>query len=237
MSRRQRRSKGPNSKREQLGDSKALRPVIVGASAPRSTRKWGLLAVVGITVLVVAGSYYWFDFESPPLEPLGANSQADFYRRVLASDPENDEAHYNLGLLLQSQGKLDEAVFHYRRAIEMSGDDASYHNNLGAALADLREFDEAVEHFNRAITLDNDFAEAHVNLGNALFSQEKLEDAIVHFRRAIELKPDYVKAHNNLAVALKQMGHLDEAYRHRFEAMRLEQAQKVLGTQVPVRND
>ena len=153
MSRRRRRSKGPNSKREQLGDSKAARPATADASATRLTWKWGLPAVVGITVLVVIGIYYWFDFEPPPLEPFDRGSQADFYRRVLTSDPENNEAHYNLGLVLQSQGKVNEAVSHYRRAIAISDDIASYHNNLGAALADLRKFDEAVEHQTKAISL------------------------------------------------------------------------------------
>ena len=131
-----------------------------------------------------------------------------------------------IGFVLQSQGKLDEAISHYRRAVALSGNQARYHNNLGAALAVQDNLDEAIDHFNQAIKCEPDNAEAIFNLGNVFFSQEKLADAINQYRRVIELKPDYAKAHNNLAVALKKTGHLQEAYQHRYEAMRLERMQQ-----------
>lgn len=230
MSRR-RRSKRPTSKRGQQAGSKAAKPANVVTPPARPAGNRGLLSAIGIMILVAIGSYYWFNSEPPPVESLDRNSQADFYRKVLASDPENNEAQYNLGLVLQSQGKVDEAVAHYRRAIAISGENAGYHNNLGAALAGLGKFDKAVEHFNQAISIDPQNAESEFNLGNALMSQEKIEEAIGHYRQAIKLKPDYGKAHNNLAVALKQTGHLDEAFRHRYEAMRLETAQKGAASQ------
>jgi len=233
MSRSRRRSKGSSSDRGSVVAS----PATAESSATRPLRKWGLPAVIGMTVVVVVGSYFWLHFEPPPLNPLERQSAADIYRTALSVDPENHEAHYNLGLELQSQGKLDEAISHYRRAIEISGKDGGYHNNLGAALAALGKLDQAVDHFNKAITFDPNNAEARFNLGNALFYQEELESAIGHYRRAIELKPDYAGAHNNLAVALKQTGHLQEATQHRLEAMRLERAQQGAGSQDSVRSE
>jgi cytochrome c-type biogenesis protein CcmH/NrfG len=35
--------------------------------------------------------------------------------RVLANDPENAEAHYNLGRMLEGEGQNEEAVTHYRQ--------------------------------------------------------------------------------------------------------------------------
>jgi tetratricopeptide (TPR) repeat protein len=192
------------------------------------SQKWWLPTILVIATMLVIASYFWFDYQSPPLPIAAQKSPADVYYSMISENPENHDAHYNLGLVLQSQGKLEEAITHYRQAIALSGGDARYHNNLGAALAATRKVDEAIEHFNQAIALDPTNAGAFCNLGNAYFSQEKIEEAKNQYRRAIEIKPDYAKAHNNLAVALKQTGQLKQAYQHRYEAMRLERAQQGL---------
>ena len=120
-----------------------------------------------------------------------------------SNDP---NAHYNLGLALQSQGKLSEAIHEYRRALEIDDDHAEAHNNLAAALAASDELDDAIDHFRRVVELKPDYAQGYLNLGNALIAQRKVDEAIRHYRRAVEIKGDYAKAHNNLAVALKQTG-------------------------------
>ena len=144
----------------------------------------------------------------------------------LNRSPDDPNAYYNLGLALQSQGKLTEAVREYRRALEFDDDHAEAHNNLAVALAASDELNEAIDHFRRVVELKPDYAQGHLNLGNALIAQCKLDEAIHHYRRAVELKADYAKAHNNLAVALKQTGRLEEAYRHMQEAMRLKRAEE-----------
>jgi len=218
MSRRQSRSKSSNS--ESKHDQ--------GLSVRSSGQKRRLSALTLVTVLIVAGSYYWFRFKPPPLVSVQQPTVADGYRAAIATEPENYKAHYNLGLVLQSQGKNDEAIFHYQRAIEITGGDVRYHNNLGAALSATGKLDEAIRHFNQAIEFDPNNSEVRFNFGNALFLQEKLEEAMVQFRRTIQLKPDHAKAHNNLAVALKKSGYLKEAFQHRNEAMRLERSQQGL---------
>ena len=191
-----------------------------------ANRIWRLPVLLALTLLIVAGSYFWFDYERPSFRIEPQQSSADVHRAILLANPENHDAHYNLGRALQTEGKLEDAISHYRRAIALSGGDASYHNNLGAALAAQGKLEEAIEQFDRAIEFDPSNAEARFNAGNALYSQDKVDEAIAQYRRAIELKADYAKAHNNLAVALKQSGHLEEAYQHRYEAMRLERAQQ-----------
>jgi tetratricopeptide (TPR) repeat protein len=60
--------------------------------------------------------------------------------------------HSNLGLALQAQGKLKEAVASYRRALAHKPDDAYAHTNLGSALKQQGELEEAVAlHFYSAL--------------------------------------------------------------------------------------
>jgi predicted O-linked N-acetylglucosamine transferase (SPINDLY family) len=133
------------------------------------------------------------------------------YRRILQAEPNQVEAHINLGAAFKEQGKLDEAVACYRRALELKPDLAEAHSNLGNALKQQGKLDEAVACHRRALELKPDFVEAHNNLGNALKDQGKLDEAVACFRRALELKPGFAAAHNNLGNVFNDEGKLHEA--------------------------
>ena len=120
---------------------------------------------------------------------------------ALELKPDYAEAHNNLGVAFEDQGKLDEAVACYRRALELKPDYAEAHNNLGDALQGQGKLDEAVACYRRALELKPDYPEAHNNLGNALKDQGKLDEAVACYHRALELKPDYAEAHVNRALA------------------------------------
>jgi len=139
------------------------------------------------------------------------------YRLVLVEQPGNAEAHYNLGVVLQSMGKQDEAIASYRRAIECKPEFAQAHNNLASALKAVGKMEQAVESYRQAIARKPDYAEAHFNLGNTLRDMGKSDQAIASFRLALQLKPDLVEAHNNLGNLLKDAAQFDEAvscFRH-----------------------
>ena len=78
--------------------------------------------------------------------------------------PDYAEAHNNLGIALNDQGKPDEAVACYRRALELKPDYAEAHNNLGIACKEQGKLDEAVACYRRALELKPDCVMAHSNL-------------------------------------------------------------------------
>ena len=110
-------------------------------------------------------------------------------------------AHVNLGLALEAQGKLDEAVAEYREAIRLKPDDASAHFNLGNALklpGEARRGDGRMPR--------GDPAQARRRLRPlrprpGSWDQGKYDEAVAEFREAIRLKPDDAAAHNNLGLA------------------------------------
>ena len=56
-------------------------------------------------------------------------------RRAIAIDPEEGDAHYNLGVLLENHKEdYDGAEQHYRRAIAIDPEDGHAHYNLGVLL-------------------------------------------------------------------------------------------------------
>ena len=144
-------------------------------------------------------------------EVLGEPGQPGGGRVAAEPEPVDGQAHNNLGIALQAQGRLDQAVAAYRQAVALDPDLAEAHNNLGTALREQGRPDEAAACYRRAIELRPDYPEAHNNLGNALRALGRLDEAIACLRRALALKPDYPHAHNNLGIALQEQGLLDEA--------------------------
>jgi tetratricopeptide (TPR) repeat protein len=134
-----------------------------------------------------------------------------FLTVAVALRPESAGARLNLGQVLQTKGRLDEAAVAFRKAIELKRDYAPAHNDLGLVLWKKGRANEAVAAYRRAIALQPDFAAAHFNLGLAFWQTDRPDEAINSFRRVIELKPDHAEAHCNVGGILRQQGEFAEA--------------------------
>lgn len=140
---------------------------------------------------------------------------------VIPADTMRAVTENDLGLALQEQGRLDEAIRQYRRAIELNPRHAASHSNLGTALAQREELDEAIAEFREAVRLHpNDLT--HRNLGRALLEKGGPAAAIEHLRRAAELQPDDVAAHIELGNLLIDQGRFEEAIGQFREAVRVD---------------
>ncbi|HXD00845.1 MAG TPA: tetratricopeptide repeat protein, partial [Verrucomicrobiae bacterium] len=73
------------------------------------------------------------------------------WRRTLAVNPDCWLADNNLGLMLVSQGHVDEAIEHYQKAIRNNPNSFQTLDNLGMAYAAKGQEDEAIEQYRNAI--------------------------------------------------------------------------------------
>ena len=124
-------------------------------------------------------------------------------QKSLKLDPQDADAHNNVGITFKELGRLEDAEKSLRQAIELKPDYAGAYNNLGITLKDLGRLDESELSLRQAIGLKPDYAEALSNLGNTLKELGKLEEAIGSYRQAINIKPDFTKAYFNMGKALK----------------------------------
>jgi tetratricopeptide (TPR) repeat protein len=104
-----------------------------------------------------------------------------------------------LGIALQRQGKLLQAVDVLDKAIELGPDVVESHSNRGIALKELGRPTEALASYDKAVALKPDFAEAHFNRGNVLQGLGQLEEATASYEKTIEIRPDLAEAHRNLS--------------------------------------
>ena len=142
-------------------------------------------------------------------------------RRDLALDPNNWVVHFNLGLALQAQGRLEDAAQHLQRAIQLSPTNAKAYANLGNVLQLAGRLDLALASYREAIRLDPQYAEAMYNLGIAYQALGQTDEAIKAYRLALQITPDDPEVHINLGNALAGQGELESALQHYAEALRV----------------
>jgi len=121
------------------------------------------------------------------------------FEHALKTTKNNAVMHYDLGIELKAQGKLDEAISHYRQALQIKPDYADAYNNLGYTLGLQGKFDEAISCLHEALRLNPSHCEAHNNLGLAFQLQGNFDEALRHYRQALQSKPDWALPLNGMA--------------------------------------
>jgi tetratricopeptide (TPR) repeat protein len=129
--------------------------------------------------------------------------------------------YYNLGIVLEQRGRVDDAEQSYRRAVELGPGLARARNNLAGLLAQRGRLEDAAALLTEAIRLDPSMPDAFTNLSAVLLQQGRYADAARQARLAIEMDPRLADAHGNLGVALAQLGDTQQAIQQFDEALRL----------------
>jgi Tfp pilus assembly protein PilF len=153
---------------------------------------------------------FWLHFQLGASSKKGAE-QAGAFRAALAVRPDAAVAHYNLGVVLQSERLFSEAVGPYQRAVALDPKYAAAHNNLGLVFEEQKKLAEASACYHKAIAADANYATPHLNLGSLFQAQGKLPEAIACYRNALKIDPKSAAGHNNLGTALRLQKKLDEA--------------------------
>jgi tetratricopeptide (TPR) repeat protein len=111
------------------------------------------------------------------------------FEHALAVDERAFAAHNNLGLVLASEGQLDEALAHFERAAELWPGFAEAQLNLGLARYRRNEHALACAAFERALALRPDNPEARLFFASALARRGDLAAAARELERALAAKP------------------------------------------------
>ena len=126
------------------------------------------------------------------------------FSHTLKVTKNNDLAHYNLGLAMKDQGKMEEALNEFRKTINIKPSCGDAHNNMGIVFEmHFKKNSEAIYHYRQALQIDSNNPGTHFNLGIALAKNDEVKEAIENFRLAINLKPDYEEALWALKLALE----------------------------------
>lgn len=134
-----------------------------------------------------------------------------FWTTILKEQPQNYDAHNNLGNYFYKQGKLDRAISELEEAVRLKKNYPEGHNSLGTMYIDKGLIDKAIAEYVEAIKYKPVFPQAYYNLGNACIKKGLLDNGITYFQKAVSMGMHNPQIFNNLGSAYIKKGMLDDA--------------------------
>ena len=141
------------------------------------------------------------------------------------------EIHFNLGLVLKIQNKLDTAEASFSKAISLKSDFVLAHYQLGNTKYKLNKFDESEICYQKAISLKANFLEAYINLARAQRELRKFKEAEDNLRIAKKLNPDFLEVNVLLGLILFDRGRLSDDLKY-SDLVKLNEAKTILSKSI-----
>ena len=145
------------------------------------------LGVVVPGVVAALALIVWIGVAAVPAASVVPGDYHEGWAKLLRMNPEFVPAQVNVGLHLESVGKVDEAIDLYRSALRTRPDMPEVHYNLGNALIKKLLYEEATECYREALRLEPGHVAAHRNLGLALGRLDRPCEAVRHLERSTRL--------------------------------------------------
>lgn len=144
---------------------------------------------------------------------LGKTSMAEVsLRRALTLNPNDDEALYNLAVLVREHDP-EQAIQLFSRAIGVDPRYAAAYRELGATYLAIRALAAAETAIQSALELDAEDARTHLYLGQLLQQQQQPQRAQAAYERARALSPLWTLPMVFMGRSLEQEGDLPRAER------------------------
>lgn len=135
----------------------------------------------------------------------------DYYQAAVDKNPNDAEAHNNLGQALVRLNRVPDALAHFERAVALVPDKWAYRFNLAHAAGEAGQWDRAVNEYRVAVRLfPADYATQY-NLALAIYKKGDAGASIPEFDKAIDLAPSEPSFHFSLGMALEKLGRVDDA--------------------------
>ncbi len=115
------------------------------------------------------------------------------YGKVLALKPDLFEAHFDMGGILEKEGKHDEAIQQYEAAAQANPSDAESQYEIGAILMTAKkQYDASMPHLRKAVELNPNHSAATKALGLAdLWAEKKdVPEGVAMLKKYLQLEPN-----------------------------------------------
>lgn len=192
--------------------------IVLVFGADKITSGWRLRRIALPSVTVVMFSLYaltsWRQLSY-------WQNNTTLYKHTLAVTNDNYTIHNNLAFALDSEGRLDEALYHYNEAIRIAPWYAKVYLNRGIALRKKGLLDEAMVSVREAIKLNPDLAAAYIELGLGMLLKKLPDEAINYFWIALKLDPELADGYYNMGLAYADLGKSQQAIEQFSKALLL----------------
>jgi len=133
--------------------------------------------------------------------------------KEIVSDPENEDAYFELGMLYQEGSDHPRAVEMFENAIELDPQNAEFYLELADSYVKMKDFKHGIEKLKETIALDpqGKLEESYTLLGSVYNEQGKFEEAEEAYLKIVKLRPDSFDLHFEAGNFYKSHAKLDQA--------------------------
>lgn len=110
-----------------------------------------------------------------PNSEIAFEKATEAYKKVIEANPEDHQAHFNLGLAYNKLNEDRNAEKALRQAVKLNPEDSLYQTELGSILIKLAEYREAIGPLKKALELDPDNIEAEELLADAEAGRQRID--------------------------------------------------------------
>jgi predicted Zn-dependent protease len=132
----------------------------------------------------------------------------------LRRNPEDALAHYGKGLVLNRDGKKEEAAENLRKALQWRPLDSDILRDLGKTYFHMGDYARALKTLRGALAFSPEDPEGWFLLGRAQMEMGDLEGALDSFKTLVDTKPDYLPGTYYLGETYGKLGNLGDAHYH-----------------------
>jgi protein O-mannosyl-transferase len=148
------------------------------------------------------------------------HDSVSLFSHAVAVTKDNDMAYYCLGLALQEQNNLDEALIDYRNAERLAPERYEIHRNIADILAQAGKPQTALTEYQEAARLNPQSASLHDNLGITLGNLGRYTEALDQYQDAIQLNDGDSRSYYLMGRTLLLQGDEAQAVARFSEALR-----------------
>jgi tetratricopeptide (TPR) repeat protein len=128
------------------------------------------------------------------------------FMRAIQVQPNGAYQHYGLGMALEKQGRLAEALKPLAESLRLDPESADARLGLGAVAHRLGQEDQAIAYLTEALRRKPEDPQAQNILGAAYAQKGELDLALRHLKEALRLRPKSVPARANLGMVYLRQG-------------------------------
>jgi tetratricopeptide (TPR) repeat protein len=147
----------------------------------------------------------------------GRSGEKSFQQHLhsLTINPQDAEAHHQLGLIHFRRGNLSAARTCYEQAISILGQDPYYRYHLGRLFEEMGDWPKALEQYEETYRLNPEFGLRDIfrEVGKGYLHTDNLDAAVEFLKFFLETRPSDPEARYWLAVTFQKQGRPEEMHR------------------------
>ena len=139
---------------------------------------------------LVPDAYYYIERGLLYMDNFNMDLAVADYQKALELEPDNVYAYNNIGYVLQSKGKFEEAISYFKQSIEHMTDEKTLlpYRNMASCYKALRQWDKGIEILEKARELSPSSSSVYYSLANMYACKGDMDHAKQIYDEALEKK-------------------------------------------------